>query len=270
MPIMGDANHKDIIYSLKHRVPKLLRLNTPDAPKGIVLVTAHWTTSTPIITSSAKPGLLYDYYGFPKETYTLKYDAPGSPSISDKVKAAMEKEGLEPVLDAKRNWDHGVFVPMTLINPKADIPIVQVSVLKSEDPAQHFAMGRALQKLRDENIAVIGSGFASFHNLAKMGELMMGRQLGGAVSPFKKRSDEWNDALTGAVSGESTSDRVAALKEWRKFPHADEMHPKYGGEHFLPLLVCSAAGGDEKAGFYKDEFIGIDVFTYYWGNQIDF
>ncbi|PKS08445.1 hypothetical protein jhhlp_005078, partial [Lomentospora prolificans] len=89
----------------------------------------------------------------------------------------------------------------------ADIPIVQVSVLKSEDPAQHFAMGKALQKLRDENIAIIGSGFASFHNLSKMGELMMGRQrLGGAGSPFRGRSDEWNAALTDAVGRKSTSD----------------------------------------------------------------
>lgn len=268
MPIMGDANHKDIIYSLKHRVPKLLRLGTPDAPQAIVLVTAHWTTSTPIITSSQKPGLYYDYYGFPKETYSLKYDAPGSPSIAEKVKAAMEKQGLEPVLDSKRDWDHGVFVPMTLVNPKADIPIVQVSVLKSEDPAQHFAMGRALETLRDENIAIIGSGFASMHNLAKMGELMMGRQLGGAT-PMRKRSDEWNTALTEAVSKESAEERAAALAGWRQLPHADEMHPKRGGEHFLPLLVCAAAGGEEKTGNYKDDFLGIDVFTYYWGNQID-
>lgn len=264
MPILGDPGHKDIIYSLKNRVPRLLGLGTPQAPRAIVLVTAHWSTRTPTITSGTSPDLIYDYYGFPPESYSLKYPAPGSPSVAEEVKKAMEAQGLKPALDASRGWDHGVFVPLLLVNPKADIPVVQLSVLSSEDPAEHFAMGRALASLRDQNVAIVGSGFASFHNLRKMGELMRG---GPTFSPFKKRSDEWNEALGDVVRRGNETERLEGLKGWRGLPYADEMHPRGGGEHFMPLIVCAGAAGEEQeaAGSYADKFLGIDVWTYYWG-----
>lgn len=264
MPLLGDPRHKDITASLKNRVPRILGLGTPHAPRAIVLVTAHWSTRTPTITSAANPSLLYDYYGFPPETYSLKYPAPGSPSVADEVKAAMEAEGLQPVLDAKREWDHGVFVPMLLVNPAADVPVVQVSVLESEDPAQHFAMGRALASLRDRNVAIVGSGFASIHNMRKMGELMSGR---AGVTGFKGRSDTWNEALGEVVKRANVTERMEGLVGWRGLPHADEMHPRGGGEHFMPLVVCAGAGGEDVAGGYKDNFAGIDVWTYYWGGE---
>lgn len=261
MPLLDDPMHKDIIASLRDRVPRLLGLNTPTPPKAIVLVTAHWSTRVPTITSATNPSLLYDYYGFPPETYSLKYPAPGSPSVADEVRKAMEAEGLKPALDPKRPWDHGVFVPLLLVNPKADVPVVQVSVLESENATEHFAMGRALASLRDQNIAVIGSGFASFHNLRKMGELMRG----GAISSFKGRSDKWNEALGEVVRREGEEERLKGLEGWRGLPNADEMHPRGGGEHFMPLIVCAGAAGGEKAKGYKDKFLGVDVWTYYWG-----
>ena len=150
--------------------------------------------------------MLYDYYGFPPESYKLKYDAPGSPEVAQELAQAMREEGLNPALDDEREWDHGVFIPMMLVRPQADVPIVQLSVLDSEDPDQHFAMGRALRKLRENNIAVIGSGFASFHNL----RVMMG---GGMSRPdFKGRNDEWSNAVTEATLEPDVEKREAGFK----------------------------------------------------------
>ena len=258
MPLLGDPFHEHIVYSLRNRVPKILRLNSPDRPRAICLVTAHRSESLPHISSGERHSLLYDYYNFPPETYKLKYEAPGSPQVAQEVAAAMSEEGLKPTFDDERGWDHGVFVPMLLVRPEADMPIVQISVLDSEDPAAHFSMGRALGKLREQNIAIVGSGFASFHNMRifKSGEL-------GAPA-FTKRNDEWSEAVTGAVTEEKATKREERFKTWREWPHAYEMHPRGGAEHFLPLVVVAGAGGDGTAKFYSDEYKGTQMFSYYW------
>lgn len=264
MPILGDPGQASITSSLRNRVPKLLGLGTPSQPRAILLITAHWSTRNPTISSAKSPSLLYDYYGFPSEAYTFKYPAPGEPDLAAEVKAALAAEGLKPEADNERGWDHGVFVPMLLVNPKADIPIVQMSVLESEDPEKHLRMGAALAKLRESNVAIVGSGFASFHNLRAMMPLLRGG--GKFASEFKTKSDEWNTRLTAKVVAPEKEVRWNALKDWRALPHADEMHPPRGGEHFMPLIVCAGAVNEgEKGKKYKDEFLGIDIFTYYWG-----
>ncbi|OCL12537.1 LigB subunit of an aromatic-ring-opening dioxygenase LigAB, partial [Glonium stellatum] len=193
LPVLGDPMHKEIVKSLQTRVPALLKLGTPEAPRAIVLVTAHWSERNPTISSAAKHELLYDYYGFPPESYKLRYDAPGSPEVAREVAAALKGVGLEPKLDETRGWDHGVFIPLLLINPAANIPIVQLSVLRSESPGAHFAIGRALHSLRASNVAILGSGFASFHNLRLM--------FGGAGSDpaFRARNAAWSEAVGEAV-----------------------------------------------------------------------
>ncbi|RXG43891.1 hypothetical protein VDGE_02964 [Verticillium dahliae] len=236
MPVLGDPGHKDIVSSLTKRVPKLLRLNTPEAPRAIVVVTAHWSTRRPTISSATHHDLYYDYGGFPSEAYSLKYPAPGSPDVAEEVRRALAQQGLDPVLDAKRGWDHGVFIPFLLINPAADVPIVQLSVLASESEEEHRRMGLALASLRDSNVAIVGSGFASLHNMRKFGEL----RAGAGGSRLRSQVKEWNAVFF-------------------------DMHPSGGGEHFMPLLVCSGAAGDEAAGKYKDDFLGADIWTYYWG-----
>jgi aromatic ring-opening dioxygenase catalytic subunit (LigB family) len=102
LPVLDDPNHKDIVRSFKTRVPKILKLGTPDAPRAIVLVTAHWSTADPNISAGSAPKLYYDYGGFPGKAYELKYPAAGSPGVAQQVKKAMESEGLKPVLDEKR------------------------------------------------------------------------------------------------------------------------------------------------------------------------
>ena len=157
MPLLNDPGHKDMTKFLTTRARSLLSLeNAP--PRAILLVTAHWETGVPTISSGDKHALYYDYYGFPKETYAIKYDAPGSPEVAQRVKEVLTQAGFAPRMDPKRGWDHGVFVPLTLLWPKADVPIVQMSVLENQDAEEHLRMGKALAKLRDENVMILGSG----------------------------------------------------------------------------------------------------------------
>ncbi|KAL1890321.1 hypothetical protein Sste5346_008323 [Sporothrix stenoceras] len=259
MPVLGDPSHSDLVESMRTKVPAILGLNdTERRPKAIILVTAHWSENVPSISSGAKPKLLYDYGGFPPEAYRLKYDAPGSPEIAQRVSELLSAKGFKPDLDDERGWDHGVFVPMLLVHPAADIPVIQVSVLASEDPAAHFKMGQALAPLRDENIAIIGSGFASFHNLRLM---FAGITRDPAAAAQLK---EWNAAVTAAATEADEKSRLTAFEQWRNFPAAYITHPRGGAEHFLPLIVCAGAVGNEKGKTFTDRFQGLDILSYYW------
>jgi len=162
-------------------------------------------------------------------------------------------------------WDHGVFIPFLLIHPAADIPIIQMSVLDSEDPDEHFRMGQALSALRDDNIAIVGSGFATFHNLRIM--FSMRHQDPQTAAHFKTQLDTWSRAVTDAVSLEGPGQKQAALSRWRTFENSYTMHPRGGAEHFLPLIVLAGTAKEgEKTGSYADEFGGLDMWTYYWGD----
>lgn len=150
---------------------------------------------------------------------------------------------------------------MILVNPKANIPIIQLSVLSSEDPATHTKMGEALSTLRDSNIAIIGSGFSSFHNLRLMFSGIH------TDSSFRKRNKDWNNAVRAAIEEKDVVKRAEKLGDWRKFANAYEMHPRGGAEHFLPLIVCAAAGGAGKAKSYTDSFLGLDMYSFYWDQE---
>ncbi|CAG8983289.1 hypothetical protein HYALB_00002726 [Hymenoscyphus albidus] len=262
MPLLGDPGHANLIESMSTKVPETLQLGTPNAPKAIVLVTAHWTTRTPKISSAKTHELYYDYGGFPPESYRLRYDAPGSPEVAKQVFDLLQAAGFTPSMDEERGWDHGVFVPLTLINPKADIPVVQISVLNTEESSAHYAMGRALAPLRDQGIAIIGSGMPTFHNLRLMFSLP-GRSQGDKAKVLD-RIALWSKDLTDAVCLESSEKREAKLKTWRGFKSGDEAHPPGMAEHLLPLFVCAGAGGDGKAHAHGDDLHGSEHFTYSW------
>ncbi|KAH9872415.1 hypothetical protein IAQ61_005250 [Plenodomus lingam] len=261
MPILGDPSHTAITKSLQTKVPRILKLDTPDAPKAIVLVTAHWSTSKVTISSGSKYDMLYDYYGFPPEAYKIKHDAPGSPEVANLVEAALKDAGIECEKDAERQWDHGVFIPMKLIDPAAQIPIIQLSVLSSESPSHSFAIGRALSHLRTQNIAIIGSGFATFHNLRLVFS-------GASSTPeFKGKNVEWSTKVTEAALTLDEELRHDKFLTWREWPHSWEMHPRGGAEHFLPLVVCAGAAGRTRGKAYADEFGGFDMWSYYWDEE---
>ena len=136
----------------------------PERPKAFLVVTAHWEADKPTVSVNPKPGMLYDYHGFPEHTYKLSYPAPGAPEVAAEVKRLIEKAGLPIATDESRGFDHGVFVPFLIVDPKAEIPVVMLSLRKDLDPDFHIRLGRALEPLRDQGIAIVGSGM-SFHDL---------------------------------------------------------------------------------------------------------
>lgn len=230
MPLLGDKDHAGLTKFLRDDVKK--HINFKEI-KAIILVTAHWEESVVTISSGKHHDLYFDYYGFPPESYKYKYDAPGDPELAARIHEVLKKEGIPSKLDPKRGWDHGVFVPMMLINPAADIPIVQVSVLSNQDPMEHYRLGKALYQFRKEGVAILGSGM-SYHN---MREFMYGRSRGEVVN------EEFDNHLYNICTSEDESKRREGFLSWRQQPGATEAHPVRAAEHFMPLVVVAGAGG---------------------------
>ncbi|QDZ08068.1 dioxygenase [Sphingomonas panacisoli] len=204
----------------------------PERPKAILLVSGHWEESAITLHTGTRPGLLYDYYGFPEHTYHLRWDASGAPDLARRAAALLNRAGFETREEHERGWDHGVFIPMKVAVPNADIPLVQMSLRADLDPADHIAIGRALAPLRDDGVLIVGSGM-SFHNLRVRGEAAV------------ERSRQWDEALTAAVTDDDPTRRAERVANWASLPHAKFAHPRE--EHLLPLMVALGAGGDGSA-----------------------
>ena len=140
----------------------------PERPRAILMISAHWEEAAFTVMTSPAPGMLYDYGGFPPHTYEVVYPAPGDPALAE----------LPAARDARRGFDHGAFCTLVPMFPDADVPVVQLSLRRGLDPAEHLALGRALRPLRDEGVLILGSGF-SFHNLRLYG--LSGREPFGEV-----------------------------------------------------------------------------------------
>lgn len=205
----------------------------PERPKAILVVSAHWETDGFAFTGARRPPLIYDYYGFPPHTYELRYDAPGAPELAERAANLLVSHGLAARIDPERGLDHGVFVPLKVALPDADIPVVEMSVALGYDPAMHLAAGRALAPLRDEGVLILGSGM-SFHNMRAYGDRR-------STQPSKE-FDAW---LTESVAlpGSARADR---LTHWDAAPQARFAHPPAKEEHLLPLMV--AAGASDAGG----------------------
>ena len=199
----------------------------PALPSAILIVTAHWEAPVPSFTSGASPALIYDYYGFPPETYALQYAAPGQPALAAKAAQLLVQAGFSARTDAEYGWDHGVFIPLKVMYPEANIPVVAMSLQDDLDPGLHCQLGRALSSLRDEGVLILGSGM-SYHNL---------RDFAGQAPA----SYAFHDWLDQALSGNWAS-RTDQLSHWRVAPGGVASHPRE--EHLLPLMVASGAGTD--------------------------
>ncbi len=194
-------------------------------PKAIVAVSAHWNTERPAVSTNARPETIHDFYGFPDALYRLHYDAPGAPELAQRV-AGMTGAAIDPTY----GLDHGAWVPAMLGWPQADIPIFQLSVQPYATPADHIALGRKLQPLKDEGILVMGSGSAT-HNLRRLAR----GQHDAPPEPWAKAFDDW-------VAEKVEAGDEAALANYRsEAPHARDAHPT--DEHFLPLHVAYGAAG---------------------------
>jgi aromatic ring-opening dioxygenase catalytic subunit (LigB family) len=203
--------------------------NLPAQPKALLVISGHWEEPAFTASAAAKPELIFDYSGFPAHTYQLTWPAPGDPELAEQVIGRLRKSGLPASASFNRGYDHGVFVPLKVAFPKAEIPVVTLSLDHSLDPAMHIAAGRALAPLRDEGVLIIASGM-SFHNL---------RGYFRPETPERARAfDAW---LTSAVESPAP-DRDTLLSNWREAPFAAYAHPRE--EHLIPLMVAAGAGGD--------------------------
>ena len=199
-------------------------------PKAILCVTAHWEAPVVTVGSASKPGMLYDYGGFPPHTYEVVWPAPGSPELARRVRELLSGAGVPNNEDPARGFDHGTFVPLAVAWPNAEVPTVQLSLVRGLDPATHLTIGRALAPLRDEGVLIIGSGM-SFHDLRGY------RTAAGA------RHAEAFDAWLQHAVAQPQAERDDALWAWSRAPSARAAHPRE--EHLLPLMVVAGAAGDD-------------------------
>ncbi|ATC88545.1 MULTISPECIES: DODA-type extradiol aromatic ring-opening family dioxygenase [Pseudoalteromonas] len=223
MPLLGDEGHKEMVNCLQDIATKIIK------PSAIIVISAHWEETIPTITSGDKPSLIYDYYGFPQESYNIEYPCMGEPQLAEQIYNLLESEGIDANLNEKRGFDHGLFVPLKIMYPNADIPCVQLSLVNSLDPDQHLNIGQALQNLDYKDLLVIGSGF-SFHNMKAFFE--------SDTNESKAKNEAFETWLleTCSNSGFSEKERRARLSQWATAPAARYCHPRE--EHLLPLHVC--------------------------------
>jgi aromatic ring-opening dioxygenase catalytic subunit (LigB family) len=222
----------------------------PAPPKAVLMISAHWEEPQFTVMGHARPGMLYDYSGFPADTYTVRYAAPGSPELAQRVHTLVNAAGLPSGIDSERGFDHGMFAPMSVIYPDASVPVVQLSLQHRYDPAAHIALGRALAPLRDEGVLIIGSGL-SFHNMALFG--------GGAHAP-SKQFDDWLGHTLLTTTG---SERAKLLEHWAEAPSARVAHPQE--DHLLPLMVAAGAAYSDRATrvYHDAAFMGGSVVSSY-------
>ncbi len=251
MPILNDPSHDKMIAFMK-AIPKRIT-----KPQAIVLISAHWEAEIITVQSGLKPQLLYDYYGFPKETYQLQYPCAGHPQLAKKIINLLSDRQIPVQSDVHRPYDHGAYIPLMLMYPEADIPVVQISLHHNLSPQAHLALGEALKPLLEEPILIIGSGF-SFHNMREFGH-----------SGPDLKNDAFQEALIALLSApEHPIDSAAypancsTFAQWDQLPFARYCHPRE--EHLLPLHVCVGASNNFATLVFDDFIIDKRSVAFLW------
>ncbi len=248
LPILGDPSHESMVSFMREIGARFQR------PDAIVVISAHWEEQTATLLGAPQPPLFYEYYGFPDEAYQITYPAPGNPRLANTVIQQLSAAGIPAKLDNERGFDHGLFIPLKLMYPQADIPATQLSLLRGLDPAAHIAMGKALQALEGENLLVIGSGF-SFHNMRAFAWQ--------GVSQPDPENNAFQDWLIEVCAGElSQADRENKLIDWASAPSARYCHPRE--EHLLPLHICAGMAGTPAEVVFDDEILGKRAVAFLW------
>lgn len=248
LPLLGDDSHTEMVATLREIAAQM------DRPSAILVVSAHWEAEMPTVTGAAKPGLLYDYYNFPDEAYRITYPCPGDPALTDAVCAALGRAGFAPRIDDERGLDHGVFVPLKIMYPDANIPCVQLSMLSSLDSGEHLRLGQAISGIDHEGLLVIGSGF-SFHNMRAFS------------APSPDGQDAGNSEFEAWLIETCSADmpemaRVERLEHWDRAPAARYCHPRE--EHLLPLHVCYGMAGRACSAYYTPNILHKQSSMYLW------
>ena len=247
-------------YASLDRYLRALPGTLPRAPKAILCVSAHWEAPQPTVMTSAKPPMLYDYYGFPPPAYEFTWPAPGAPEVAAIVRDHLASAGFSAAEDPARGFDHGAFVPLMLSDPDAATPTFQLSLVEGLDPAQHIAIGKALAPLRDQGVLIVGSGM-SYHNMH-----MFQARMGGDAAATRRMDDDsraFDDWLAETMAAEP-AERESRLVEWAQAPGGRASHPRE--EHLLPLMVTLGAGIEDRATLpYRDRILGARVSAVHLG-----
>jgi 4,5-DOPA dioxygenase extradiol len=248
LPILGDPGHKAMV-DFMHQLPSRLR-----KPEAILGISAHWEESAATLLGAPTPPMFYDYYGFPAEAYEITYPAPGSPELATRIAGLLHKENIPARIDLQRGFDHGLFIPLKLMYPQADIPSLQLSLVRGLNPTAHIALGHALRALLHENILVIGSGF-SFHNMRAFSWQSL-----NAPDPANDAFQNW---LIETCAGPLPQpDRERRLIEWEQAPSARYCHPRE--EHLLPLHVCLGMADQPASVIFNDYILGKRGLAFLW------
>ena len=220
-------------------------------PRALLVVSAHWEEPALTLMTAEHPPMLYDYYGFPPESYHITWPASGNPALAQTVAQLIRAAGFKTAFDPRRGFDHGTFVPLKVAYPDADVPTVQLSLKRGLDPSEHLAVGRALAPLRDEDIFIVGTGM-TFHNLQMFGDPRAGS--------YSEAFDQW---LRDVMARDKDA-RAKGLTQWSQAPAARIAHPRE--EHLLPLMVATGAAGDDAASVaFNGTFMGTRLSAYHFG-----
>jgi aromatic ring-opening dioxygenase catalytic subunit (LigB family) len=223
-------------------------------PRALLVISAHWEEPVPTVMTAEQPSILYDYYGFPPESYAITWPAPGEPKLASRVQSLLDAAGIPNAADGDRGFDHGTFIPLKLTYPDADVPAIQLSLKLGLDPSEHLTIGRALAPLRDEGVFVVASGM-TFHNLRIFRD--------PRAVPAAEAFDAW---LRETMTLEA-DERNRRLEQWTTAPAARTAHPRE--EHLLPLMVAAGAAGEDRATVaFNDTFTGLRLSAYHFESTI--
>ena len=247
--MLGDAAHTEMVECLQRIAAEIGK------PSAILVISAHWEHSRPAITGGSTPALIYDYYGFPEESYQITYPCAGEPLLARKIHEQLQQAGIDADFDERRGFDHGLFIPLKIMYPDADVPCVQLSLIDNLDAARHLELGKALRGLDYENLLVIGSGF-SFHNM----KAFFAPATAESTS-LNERFEAWL-ADTCASTELSEADRYERLRDWEEAPGARFCHPRE--EHLLPLQVCYGLAGRPCSDVFQLTILNVASSMYLW------
>jgi aromatic ring-opening dioxygenase catalytic subunit (LigB family) len=224
----------------------------PEKPQAVLVITGHWEAAEFSVSTSAHPPMDYDYSGFPPHTYHLQYPAPGSPALAARVTELLAGGGIDCKQDPARGFDHGTFVPLGLMYPNADVPIVLLSMKSGYNAAEHIRVGQMLAPLREEGILILGSGL-TYHNMRGFGN--------PASTPVATAFEHY---LSEAVMQPDATVRNQMLVDWQRAPSARLAHPRE--DHLIPLMVVAgAAGADRGARIFVDHVLSVAMGNYQFG-----
>lgn len=250
LPILGDPSHAAMVGFMQHLPTRIAR------PDAIVVISAHWEEPEAALLGAANPTMLYDYYGFPDAAYDIKYPAAGHPELASRILDLVRQNRIPGRLDKERGFDHGLYIPLMLMYPEADIPSIQLSLVRGLDPKTHIELGKALRELMNENVLIVGSGF-SFHNMQAF--------VRDGAEVEDRANEAFQDWLVETCTKPMRQDeREGRLVHWDQAPSARYCHP--WEEHLLPLHVCVGVAGENGGAskIFDDYILGKRAVAFQW------